>query len=154
MVLQILRPIEAAVLEIFYLTNWHVVQHTVFEFQVPFGGESREGFEVVNEVGLIIEAAVLRDIGPINLSTFFDFGDGLLKANDFQVSLGSNANLAFEHVDEMLLRIADALTGAGQTDLIRLPDDFRQSVIDGRVQDEPGPEVAQQKIFDRNNLKI
>src|SRR5258706_4650498 len=100
---RILRAIEASVLENLYLAHGNVVQQAVSEFQVTFGGESRERLEVVDEVGLIVEAAILRNVGPIHLSRFFDFRDCFLKANDFQVSLGRYAHLPLEHADEMLL---------------------------------------------------
>src|SRR5437588_13079199 len=90
-----------------YLTDGHVVQDVVFSADVFFGSETREKLEIVNEVGLIIEAAILRNDRPIHLFALLDFADCFLEADDSQISLGSDANLPLEHADKMLLRVAD-----------------------------------------------
>ena len=70
---------------------------------VLFGRESGEMFEVVNEVGLIVETAFTRDRAPIDLRGRIDRADSFLKPHYLQVRLGRNSDLLAEYLGEVLL---------------------------------------------------
>ena len=117
----------------FNLTHRHVIQDIVLSAYVFFRSKTGKEFEVVNEMGLIVKAAILRNDGPVHFPALFDFSDCFLESDDFQIRLGGYADLLFEHVDKMLLRIADVPVQPRETNLIGLANDFAQSICDGGI---------------------
>ena len=61
--------------------------------------------EVVDEVRLVIESALLGNTAPLDGRRLLDSEDRFLKAHDPEILLGRDANLLFEEVDKVFLGI-------------------------------------------------
>jgi hypothetical protein len=84
-------------------------------------------------MGLIVKAAILRNDGPVHFPALFDFTDGLLEADDYQIRLVADADLLYEHVEKMILRIADVPVQTRESNLIRPANFFTESIGDGGI---------------------
>ena len=91
----------------FTLIHWNVIQSGRLPFDVLVGGEPGKSLEVVDEVRLIVKAAVHGDSAPLNGLILFYCLDRFLKTGDLEILFWRHTNLPFEQVNEVFLGIPD-----------------------------------------------
>lgn len=99
-----------------------------FALGVLAGGEAGEGFEVVDEVGLVEIAAVLGEAGPVGLAGFARLVNGGAEALDALVELGGHAHLGAEGFAEAAVAEVGVVEESWEGKV-----DVAEGPVDGRV---------------------
>ncbi len=137
---------QEKVLEKIYLLHGNVVHDIPLYLNILGGGEAAELAEVVDEMCLIVIAAVDCKVRPVDCALTFDGMHGLLKAKNADKVFWGHADIFLEEGCEVFVGKSGSLYNVTNCTSRRRSDDHTQSGRNSRMhlaaQTEPPSQIA------------
>src|SRR5262249_20215731 len=126
----------------------HVVRISDGRGGVAGGAHAGERAEIVDEVGLVVVAAVEGDRGPFDGAAGGGSLDGALEAADAAEQFGRKAGLFAEELDESAGAEADARGDGGDGARVRVGLEFREGKADGGMEGWSEGQAGEERLFE------
>ncbi len=115
--------------------------------QIRRRSHPRERLEIVDEVGLVVVAAVEGDLGPVHTGFAVDTFEDALEAADTAEGLGRQTDLVAKQLDEAALAEADAIHNTGDGGHVRSPANMGARQADSGMQLQRPDDLIQQRAL-------